>query len=259
MNPSATAVPTPAEKALADAAAQASTDFLKATAADDSPGGRMARAVARLETSRAHLRAVMKPPAQEQPAASGFGLPRRWRAMWRAWTRSGPLALVAGTALGAVRNWWRSQPWYATTEWAGRAVMAETTPLIRRHPFLAMALGLGAGAALVAARPWRWRALNRRVRPLGGRMLGWAVAQLSQVPVQMALAALLAQFVADRARKQGDGSGSAPMTESSPESSPECSPGATGAPMPGAEPENSRPRGAAPARPNPATGDATVH
>lgn len=255
MNVSATAVPTPAEKTLADGgAAQVSTDFLKATAADDSPGGRLARAVARLESSRATLRAAMMPPPQEQPTSAGFQLPRRWRAMWRAWTRSGPLALVAGTALGAVRSWWRSQPWYATTEWAGRAVMAETTPIIRRHPFWAMALGLGAGAALVAARPWRWSALNRRVRPLGGRILGWAMAQLSQVPVQMALAALLAQFVGDRARKQGDAA--TPAAKSSSEASSEAS----RAPMSTAEPgAAAHPRDVAQGRPDPGAADATVH
>ena len=122
--------------------------------------------------------------------------------MWRAWTRGSPLAGVAATAVDALGGWWRSQPWHSATEIAGRAVLAEVAPLVRRHPLLAVALGAAAGAALVAARPWRWQALSRQVRPLGGSLMRWTLAQLSQVPVQMALAALLAQFVADRARGQ---------------------------------------------------------
>ena len=177
-------------------------------------------ALARLQASRAQLRAAMLPPPQEQPASPGVELPRRWRAMWRAWMRNGPLALVAGMAMGAVRSWWRKQPWQATTEWAGRAVLAEATPLIRRHPLWAMALGVGAGAALVAARPWRWPAVNRNVRPLGGHLLGWMVAQLSQVPVQLALAALLAQFVGERARGQAAAATPAPTPTAAPTPNP---------------------------------------
>ena len=161
-------------------------------------------ALLRIEASRARLRSAMLPPPE--PAAAdggpGFALPRRWRAMWRAFTRSGPLAAVASTAVGAVGSWWRSQPWHSTGEWAGRALLAEVQPLVRRHPLMAVALGASLGAAVAAARPWRWRALSRRVRPVGGHLVRWTLAQLSQVPVQMALAALLAQFVGDRARAQ---------------------------------------------------------
>lgn len=196
---------------------------------------RVAMALARLEASRAQLRAAMLPPLQEQTASTGFEFPRRWRAMWRAWRRSGPLALVAGTAMGAVHSWWRRQPWHDSTEWAGRAVMAETRPLIRRHPFWAMALGIGAGAALVAARPWRWQAVNRRVRPIGGHLVSWLVGQLSQVPVQVALAALLARFVGEMSRE------------------PAAPPTPPPSPSPDARP------GPAPGRPEAAASDATVH
>ena len=169
---------------------------------DVSEDTRVDLALARLQASRAQLRAAMLPPPQTHTSSSSFGLPRRWRAMWRAWTRSGPAALAAATAMSAVKNWWRSQPWHATTELAGRAVLAETMPLVRRHPLWAVMLGAGVGAAVVTARPWRWAAVNSRVRPIGGRVLRWALAQMSQVPVQMALAALLAQFVSQRSRSQ---------------------------------------------------------
>ena len=167
--------------------------------AQDAP---LTRALLRLQASRAQLRAAMLPPVEPPASTSGFEWPRRWRAMWRTWTRSGPVALAAGAAVDAVQSWWHRQPWHATTELAGRAVLAETLPLVRRHPLWAVALGACVGAAVVAARPWRWTAVNRRMRPIGGHVLSWAVAQLSQVPVQMALAALLAQFVRDRAREQ---------------------------------------------------------
>ena len=235
MNPSASAA-----GELTPAAATAA-EVLPVVSAIDSPDTRLELALARLQASRSQLRAVMLPPPQKPAASTGFELPRRWRAMWRAWTRSGPLALVAGTAMGAVRSWWRSQPWHVTTEWAGRAVMAETRPLIRRHPFWALALGIGAGAALVAARPWRWHAVSRRVRPLGGHLVGWMVTQLSQVPVQMALAALLAQFVGARARGQD----AAPVPAPAP--SPAPSPGPTPVPQ------------GAPSRSEAAAADATVH
>lgn|GEM_PF-4584610 len=170
------------------------------------PEAPLTLALLRIEASRARLRNAMMPPpdAAASDAGPGFALPKRWRAMWRAFTRSGPLASLASTAAGALGSWWRGQPWHSTTEWAGRAVLGEVQPLVRRHPLLAVALSAILGAALVSARPWRWRALNRQVRPLGGHLARWTLAQLSQVPVQMALAALLAQWVGDRGRSQGD-------------------------------------------------------
>ena len=168
------------------------------------PDAPLTLALLRIEASRARLRTAMLPPADSAASdgGPGFALPRRWRAMWRSFTRSGPLATVAKTAASFVGSWWRRQPWHSTTEWAGRALLAEVQPLVRRHPLMAVAVGASLGAALVSVRPWRWRALNRHVRPMGGHLMRWTIAQLSQVPVQMALAALLAQFVGDRARGQ---------------------------------------------------------
>ena len=168
------------------------------------PDAPLTLALMRIEASRARLRSAMLPPIESSAsdAGPGFSLPMRWRAMWRSFTRSGPLATVASTAADALGSWWRSQPWHSTGEWAGRALLAEVQPLVRRHPLMAVAVGASLGAAVVAARPWRWRALHRHVRPVGGQLMRWTIAQLSQVPVQMALAALLAQFVGDRARGQ---------------------------------------------------------
>ena len=168
------------------------------------PDAPLTLALLRIEASRARLRSAMLPPpnAAASDAGPGFSLPRRWRAMWRSFMRSGPLATVASTAAGAIGSWWRSQPWHSTGEWAGRALLAEVQPLVRRHPLMAVAVGASLGAAVAWALPWRWRALHRHVRPAGGQLLRWTIAQLSQVPVQMALAALLAQFVGDRARAQ---------------------------------------------------------
>ena len=168
------------------------------------PDAPLTLALIRIEASRARLRSAMLPPPETSAsdAGPGFALPKRWRAMWRSFMRSGPLATVASTAAGALGSWWRSQPWHSTGEWAGRALLAEVQPLVRRHPLMAVAVGASLGAAVAAARPWRWRALHRHVRPVGGHLMRWTIAQLSQVPVQMALAALLAQFVGDRARGQ---------------------------------------------------------
>ena len=168
------------------------------------PAAPLTMALMRIEASRARLRSAMLPPPETSAsdAGPGFSLPRRWRAMWRSFMRSGPLATVASTATSALGSWWRSQPWHSTGEWAGRALLAEVQPLVRRHPLMAVAVGASLGAAAAWARPWRWRAVHRHVRPAGSHLLRWTIAQLSQVPVQMALAALLAQFVGDRARAQ---------------------------------------------------------
>ena len=184
------------------------------------PAAPLTMALMRIEASRARLRSAMLPPPETSAsdAGPGFSLPRRWRAMWRSFMRSGPLATVASTATSALGSWWRSQPWHSTGEWAGRALLAEVQPLVRRHPRMAVAVGASLGAAVAWARPWRWRALHRHVRPAGGQLLRWTIAQLSQVPVQMALAALLAQFVGDRARAQ-TGTREAPTEAADPQQS----------------------------------------
>ena len=195
------------------------------------PDAPLTLALLRIEASRARLRSAMLPPpdAAASDAGPGFALPRRWRAMWRSFMRSGPLATVASTAAGAIGSWWRSQPWRSTGEWAGRALLAEVQPIVRRNPLMAVAVGASLGAAVVAVRPWRWRALNRHVRPVGGHLMRWTLAQLSQVPVQMALAALLAQWVGDRGRSQS-GKPSEPTAEGH-EHVPPQAPAASAEPM----------------------------
>jgi hypothetical protein len=76
---------------------------------------------------------------------------------------------------------WRSHPLRALAQTAGMLGGLAVPPLIRRHPVAAVAGAAGAGALLVACRPWRllgrralWTALASRLA------LQWAWQALAQ-------------------------------------------------------------------------------
>ena len=167
------------------------------------------RALARLAHSRESLRHVMIPPraARFRPddvaSAGRFQWPRPmrlWMARARRWMGDSPVAMIA---LDSVQTWWQRQPLRVAGEALGSEVGESLRPVIRRHPAISAALAAGAGAALVAARPWEWRWLGEQMHTLPKRALRWTMLQLAHAPVQTLLAGLVlartGKAVADKA------------------------------------------------------------
>src|SRR5690606_37361213 len=92
------------------------------------------------------------------------------------------------------RRWWTRQPWHSSVELVSGTVAHEVRPLIRRHPWAALAMAAGLGATVVLARPLIWRPLHKQLHPWRNNLGGMVWSQLSQVPVQMALAGALAAW-----------------------------------------------------------------
>ncbi len=168
-------------------------------------GAARSAALQRLAASRARLAGVLlpaRPDADGDPAGrrgAGWAGPRRWRALWRAWTRSGALAPVFAAVEQGLAGWWQRQPWRDTAQVASELGGIYLRPVIRRHPWAAIGLGAAAGAALAAAQPWRWRAWRVQARRSSRQALGWALGQLSQPAIQLLLAGLLVQKSSERA------------------------------------------------------------
>jgi AcrR family transcriptional regulator len=169
----------------------AATSATAATATPDRDA-RLQAVLRRLADSRGALRQAMMPPPEPAPGSGGGGLGglgglsdplrRLWRRLRRA-TRRSPVAVLLGDA---VRGWWRRHPWRPT----GTLLLGQVQPLVQGHPVASVAVAAVAGAALVGLRPWRWRAVDTRLRPVPGRMLRWLLAELSSAPMQTALAGL---------------------------------------------------------------------
>jgi hypothetical protein len=160
----------------------------------------------RLMASRARLRAELIPARRFGAAASSSmegDLPRRARALWRLLISRQGAGAVFSSAASLLKTWWVRQPWHATSELLGHAVVEEVSPWVRRHPVAAVALGAGAGAAVAMVRPWRWQVVNAQSRRMGRSVGRWAVHQLTQAPVQMAIAAAIATWLE---RRQPSGS-----------------------------------------------------
>lgn len=188
---------------------------------------RVALALLRIEASREALRHTLIPPPA--PARAAGGAPHNWITALRLWLKGTPLAPLAKPAWAAVRHWWRQQPWHASGEAAARLVGDEVVPLLRRRPLVAVGAAAVAGAALVAARPWRW--LWPHARGSGssrGGALPWLWLQLSQPPVQMALAAALAAWGSHKAASStcaASDADDAPAPTPGPTSTPRVDPG----------------------------------
>jgi hypothetical protein len=186
---------------------------------------RVEHALARIEGSRASLRAVLIPP---EPAANPdrgdrptSGWSRRFADGWQHWR--GALAEHPAVSVGmdAVQGWWKRQPLRPAVETAAGELRGAVAPLVRRHPVLAVAVAATIGAALVAGRPWRWPAVSRHLADAPQRAGRWVVHQLTQAPVQSLLASLFLAWAA--ARKPTD---SAATPAPSPAAAPRAAPAA---------------------------------
>lgn len=166
-------------------------------------GDRVTLALQRLAVSRERLQRRLTPPALKpgQSSGTGFRLPLRWRALGRMLLSRGPSAALGRAAMASLSQWWKGQPWHSSAEMLGQVTLQKLSPVVRRHPWLALAAGAGLGAALVVFRPWRAVGVSRYVKPLGGYIARAAWRLFGQAPLQMALAAALAAWLGDQQRQ----------------------------------------------------------
>ncbi|MEO8542024.1 MAG: hypothetical protein ABI434_00500 [Burkholderiaceae bacterium] len=170
----------------------------------DTNSDRTTLALQRLAVSRERLLRRLAPPskvAEDASSGTGFRMPLRWRALGRMLLSRGPSAALGRAAMAALSQWWKSQPWHSSAEMLGQATMREVSPVMRRHPWLVLAAGVGLGAALFVLGPWRATGVSRYVKPLGGYMARAAWRLFGQAPVQMAIAAALAAWLGDQQRE----------------------------------------------------------
>lgn len=161
------------------------------------PAERQQAALARLQFSRAQLRAELIPPSErwddEEARASGSPLPKL-RFLWRRWSRRLGLSPLVEAASHAAESWWQAHPWRPTTQMVAGELKSQALPLVRRHPWAAVTLAAAAGAGLTLARPWIQRPLSREARRAAATAKHWAIAQLTSVPVQSMLLAAFANW-----------------------------------------------------------------
>lgn len=160
-----------------------------------------AEAVARIAASRGQLRTQLLKHAPRRrapgaPEGPGFDPARRLRALWRSTRQSLRGSPVAGVAMTALQDWWQRHPWRDSVELVLGEINAAVRPLVRRHPVATMTIAATVGVALVAGKPWRWPAVNRRLQPLPARMGRWLFAQLGQAPAQALLSSLMVMLAA---------------------------------------------------------------
>lgn len=160
-------------------------------------------ALQRLKQSRAKLKAVLLPAPVAARVRSTIGqsastTKQRLRGAWESITARTSSSGVASAAASLVKQWWTRQPWHSATELVGDAVSGEVEPLIRRNPLTSIAVSACAGAAVVALRPWRWNLVQTQSRKVSGTMGRWAVGQIAQPAVQLAVVAGLTAWLDQR-------------------------------------------------------------
>jgi hypothetical protein len=150
-------------------------------------------ALQRLAHSRSQLRVVlMPPPAAEDLGPGTDGPGRLLRLLWRRLRRAGRNAPALDLALSALQAWWLSRPWRATAAAWRQGMDTTVVPLVRRHPWAAVGVAAGAGAALVVLRPWRWSVVRGSWPLWRAGLLAQAMQQVSKWPLESALSILMA-------------------------------------------------------------------
>lgn len=183
------------------------------------PPQRKAAALARIEASRARLILALSPeppdagtapsPGPGTHGASGFPAASFAARMRRHGVGIGLLSAARTLA----RRWWRRQPWHVPAELVASAVSQQVNPLVRRHPWAALAAGAAVGAVLVTLAPRAFGAARTRWAPWRANLGGMLWSQLGQASVQMALAGALATWLSDmgkQAQRAQDGEASSP-------------------------------------------------
>ena len=181
-----------------------------------SPEQRKALALQRLESSRHALIISLSPkfpPAsvqkERQPSETGEST-----LLSNLVSRVQRHGLVAGggrAVQALARRWWKRQPWNASVELVGGTLVHEVRPLIRRHPWSALAVGAALGATAVLVRPLILRPLTQQLQPWRNNLVGMVWSQVSQVPVQMAIAGALAAWINEASKKSSAEASSSSM------------------------------------------------
>ena len=116
----------------------------RADSAHDTPLSRPNLALARLQASRAQLRAVMIPPPDKAPgpadgSESTSGMP--WRRWWRSLRQALPSGPVPDLISSMAQDWWRRHPWRPVGTLLAQEARGQLLPFVRRHP-LAVVTGI---------------------------------------------------------------------------------------------------------------------
>ncbi|AOW12688.1 hypothetical protein LPB72_16865 [Hydrogenophaga crassostreae] len=195
-----------------------------------SPAERKALALHRIEASRTQLIVHVYPEPVRRPHAGDKSStqPPVWNGlaglMARA-ERNGLVNAVWRTTRALGRRWWTRQPWHASVDLVAGTLAHEAKPIIRQHPWAALAVGGAAGAAVVVILPWITRSIKAQADPWRNNLGGMVWQQLSQAPVQLALTGALTAWIADinkrsAAKECEHPASAAPTTADSPEASP---------------------------------------
>jgi hypothetical protein len=168
---------------------------------DDRYGADLAQAAAlqRLALSRAGLRSVLIAPPDADERAGGAAPNRILRQLWRQLRRAGRTSPAADLALGALQAWWLTRPWRLPLTELRQELQAHLVPQVRRHPWLAVSVAAGAGAALVYLRPWRWAVLRGSWPLWRAGLVAQVVQQAAQWPWETMLDGLMASMASRRA------------------------------------------------------------
>lgn len=162
-------------------------------------------ALLRLDASRTRLiqRLYPDPPkaAPPRPDGEAAAAPRLFASLLTRIERNGLVDGAWRMARAVARRWWTRQPWHGSVELIGSTLAHEARPIVRRHPWASLAAAAALGGALAMARPWITRSVRQRAEPWHtqfGQML-WK--QLSQTPVQLALAGAITAWLTDLAQR----------------------------------------------------------
>lgn len=205
-----------------------------ATIERPSSSERVEHALARINASRLSMRRVLVPASGTASADDNLAAgersawSRRFADGWQHWRQAMAEHPAVVVGMDALQDWWKRQPLRPAVETAAGELRSAVTPLVRRHPVLAVAIAAALGAAIVVGRPWRWPAVSQHLADAPQRAGRWVWTQLTQAPVQSLLASLFVAWVA--ARKPDDGS---PASAAAPAAAPvpEAPPEREGAPM----------------------------
>jgi hypothetical protein len=187
----------------------------------------LAAALQRLAQSRASLRGVLIAPPEPEETAGGAAPARLLRQLWRRLRRATRASPVADLALGALQAWWLTRPWRPAMADMRHGMEATVLPLVRRHPWAAVGVAAGVGAALVYFRPWRWAKARGSWSLLRAGLAAQAVQQAAKLPWEAMLGAWMANLAARRAAAAPASSASPPSPSGTPAASAPPSPGPT--------------------------------
>jgi hypothetical protein len=142
-----------------------------------------ATAMARIEMSRARLRAAMQAPHTSTESA---GAPNSW------FNELKDVPYV-GAVVQAVHSWWIQHPLRPVSMVISHALAVVTRPVAQRSPVTLVLVAAAGGAVLVWSRPWRWIFRSALLAGLGPQIISRVIAKLPIESWMTLLAASMAQ------------------------------------------------------------------